>query len=166
MIKKSNKTYNIILYGIGGQGTLKASEICAQAAFLEGYHVKKSEVHGMAQRGGSVESHLRFGKLVYAPLVPEFQADVLVCFYEGEHERLKHFLKKGGIDLISYLPQAEEFLKDNRRYLNTFMLGVLSCFIPISERCWLEAIDTVLAGKNTQKNKNIFLQARKIGGAR
>ncbi len=163
---KSKKTHNIILYGIGGQGTLKASEICAQAAFLEGYHVKKSEVHGMAQRGGSVESHLRFGKVVYSPIIPEFQADVLVCFYEGEHKRLKHFLKKGGIDLISYLPKAHKFLKGNNRYLNTFMLGVLSCYMPISKHCWLEAIDIVFAGKFTKENKDIFLQARKIGGER
>lgn len=165
-MKKNNKTYNIIFYGVGGQGTLKASEICAQAAFLEGYHVKKSEVHGMAQRGGSVESHLRFGKVVYAPIVPEFQADVLVCFYAGEHQRLKHFLKKDGVDLLSYLPKAEDLLKNNMRYLNTFMLGVLSSFIPISQACWLEAIETVFAGKFTEENKKVFLQARKIGGAR
>lgn len=55
-------TINILFCGIGGQGVLTASEICGQAAMFEGYHVKKSEVHGMAQRGGSVESHLRLEK--------------------------------------------------------------------------------------------------------
>ena len=65
----ADKTYNITFGGTGGQGILKAAEICGWAAMFAGYHVKKSEVHGMAQRGGSVESHVRFGKKVFSPIV-------------------------------------------------------------------------------------------------
>ena len=78
----NNRVYSITFGGIGGQGILKASEICSWAALYAGYHVKKSEVHGMSQRGGSVESHVRFGKRVYSPLVPAGGADVLVCFHK------------------------------------------------------------------------------------
>jgi len=89
--------YSITFGGIGGQGVLKASEICGWAALYAGYHIKKSEVHGMAQRGGSVESHLRFGKRVYSPLIVAGGADFLVCFHRDEQPRLKAFLKKGGV---------------------------------------------------------------------
>jgi len=77
----SDQAFSITFGGVGGQGILKASEICGWAAMYAGYHVKKSEVHGMAQRGGSVESHLRFGKKVYSPLIPAGSADFLVCFH-------------------------------------------------------------------------------------
>ena len=83
MIKK---TYNILFCGIGGQGVLKASEVCGLAAIYDGYNAKKSEVHGMSQRGGSVESHLRFGSEVYSPLIPEGSADFLVSFFKDEHD--------------------------------------------------------------------------------
>src|SRR5512143_3007592 len=95
----ADKTYNITFGGTGGQGILKAAEICGWAAMLAGYHVKKSEVHGMAQRGGSVESHVRFGKKVFSPIVQEGTADVLLCFHPEEHDRLKAFLKPDGRDL-------------------------------------------------------------------
>ena len=64
-------TTTILFYGIGGQGVLAAAEICARAALIEGHDVKKTEVHGMAQRGGSVESFVRFGTKVLSPLPPD-----------------------------------------------------------------------------------------------
>jgi indolepyruvate ferredoxin oxidoreductase beta subunit len=154
-----SKTFNIIFCGTGGQGVLKASEICAWAALIEGYHVKKSEVHGMAQRGGSVESHLRFGKQVFSPLIPKGEADYLVSFHKEEHERMKPFLKKSGTDLIKYLDKAEKCAKE-RKFTNTYILGILSGYLPLEEKSWIEALKVVLSYKNLEANKEIFLKAR------
>ncbi|MGD9110030.1 MAG: indolepyruvate oxidoreductase subunit beta [Phycisphaerales bacterium] len=154
-----NEVCNITFGGVGGQGILKASEICGWAAMLAGYHVKKSEVHGMAQRGGSVESHLRFGRKVFSPLVSSDQADYLVSFDEGEHERLKQFLKPGGVDLIGALDKAKAEIK-NPRHLNTYLVGVLSAYLPFKTQCWLDAIETVFKKKIVEENKQVFLKAR------
>ena len=155
------KTYNILFYGIGGQGILKASELSGQAALLSGFHVEKSEVHGMAQRGGSVESHLRFGKRVFSPLIPKGEADFLVPFYEGEYGRLKNFLKHKGIDLIFSLRKAEKELAD-KRFINTYIVGVLSLYLPIKEKDWIKAIDIVFKGRMVNENRSILLKARKL----
>ena len=159
----NDKVYSITFGGIGGQGILKASEICSWAALFAGYHVKKSEVHGMSQRGGSVESHVRFGQRVYSPLVPMGGADVLVCFHPEEHPRLEAFLKKGGIDLSGYLEKATQAMADNPRGLNTWLVGVLSAKLPIQEEYWLKAIEAVFKGKGVEENKRVFLDGRKLG---
>jgi len=156
----NNKVYSITFGGIGGQGILKASEICGWAAMLDGYHVKKSEVHGMAQRGGSVESHVRFGKKVYSPLVAAGTADCLVTFHKDEHPRLKTFLRKGGIDLIDHLPKAEAAV-ENPRHINTYLIGVLSAYLPISEGSWLEALRRVFPEKILEENVKVFLAGRR-----
>jgi indolepyruvate ferredoxin oxidoreductase, beta subunit len=83
---------NILLVGVGGQGIIVASEIMADAFLEAGYDVKKSEVHGMAQRGGSVSTHVRFGAKVFSPLIKEGEADILVAFEELEAMRYLHFL--------------------------------------------------------------------------
>jgi len=154
---------SITFGGIGGQGVLKASEICSWAALFAGYHVKKSEVHGMAQRGGSVESHVRFGKRVYSPLVPRGGADILVCFHLEEHPRLEPFLKKDGVDLVDFLDKAALAMADNPRGLNTCLVGVLSAKLPIKEEHWIKAIETVFKGKGVEENKKVFLDGRKLG---
>lgn len=74
------KITNILLVGVGGQGTLLASEILSEAFMLAGYDVKKSEIHGMSQRGGSVVSHVRYGREVFSPVVPEGEGDILFGF--------------------------------------------------------------------------------------
>lgn len=156
-----NKTINVLFCGIGGQGVLSASEILGQAALLEGYHVKKSEVHGMAQRGGSVESHLRFGAKVFSPLIPLGQADYLVSFYHDESVRLKHFLKNRGLNLDKYLDEAHKRIKDSR-YVNIFLLGILAHYLDIREENWIKAIASVFASKNLDENKRVFLEGRAI----
>ncbi len=83
---------NILLVGVGGQGIIVASEIMADAFLEAGYDIKKSEVHGMAQRGGSVSTHVRFGAKVYSPLIKEGEADLLVAFEELEAMRYLHYL--------------------------------------------------------------------------
>ncbi|MDD5613983.1 MAG: 2-oxoacid:acceptor oxidoreductase family protein [Candidatus Omnitrophica bacterium] len=160
-IKREMKTFNILFAGIGGQGVLKASELCGLAAVIDGYHVKKSEVHGMAQRGGSVESHLRFGKLIYSPLIPMGEADFLVAFHSGENERLTHFLKAQGINLTAYLERAHSIVSD-KRFVNTFMLGILSVYLPIKERSWLMSIEKIFLSGFVQENKHFFLQGRNL----
>jgi indolepyruvate ferredoxin oxidoreductase beta subunit len=158
----SASTVNILFCGTGGQGVLAAAEICGWAAIFEGFHVKKSEVHGMAQRGGSVESHLRFGKQVYSPLIPRGTADFLVSYYKDESRRLRVFLKPGGVDLTAELDRAAGAVAD-KRYSNVFILGALSRHLSLSEESWFKAIDAVLARKNPEENKKVFLAGRGEG---
>jgi indolepyruvate ferredoxin oxidoreductase beta subunit len=91
----------VFLAGVGGQGILLASEILGEAFLRSGYDVKKSEVHGMAQRGGAVTTHLRFGPQVYAPLIEPGTADLLIAFEKLEALRFLHFLKPGGTVLVN-----------------------------------------------------------------
>jgi indolepyruvate ferredoxin oxidoreductase beta subunit len=160
MMKKQT-TYNITFGGIGGQGIIKASELVGWAAMYDGYHVKKSEVHGMSQRGGSVESHVRFGKKVYSPLVSPGGADFLLCFQSDEHYRLKPFLTKDGIDLVEYLKPAMELI-ENPRYLNTALVGVLAAHLPISDASWQKALKTVFKPKILAGNKAVFKKAKAL----
>jgi len=92
----SGQITNILLVGVGGQGILLASEILAETFMLAGFDVKKSEIHGMSQRGGSVVSHVRYGKEVFSPIVPEGEGDILFGFELMETCRSLPLLKKGG----------------------------------------------------------------------
>lgn len=87
---------NILLVGVGGQGILLASEILAETFMQAGYDVKKSEIHGMSQRGGSVVSHVRYGREVFSPTVPEGEGDILFGFELMETCRYLHLMKPGG----------------------------------------------------------------------
>ncbi|WP_343209171.1 indolepyruvate oxidoreductase subunit beta [Anaerolentibacter hominis] len=89
-------TKNIMIVGVGGQGTLLTSRILGGITLQAGFDVKLSEVHGMAQRGGSVVTFVRYGDKVTEPIVEEGQADVLIAFERLEALRYAHFLKKGG----------------------------------------------------------------------
>ena len=84
--------HNIILVGVGGQGIILASEIISEVALLAGYDVRKSEVHGMAQRGGSVSSHVRFGNDVKSPMIERGCADYMLAFEKVEALRASDFL--------------------------------------------------------------------------
>ena len=90
-------TKNIMIVGVGGQGTLLTSRILGGLAIAGGYDVKLSEVHGMAQRGGSVVTYVRYGEKVAEPIVGEGQADVIIAFERLEALRYAHFLKKDGV---------------------------------------------------------------------
>lgn len=94
-------TKNIMIVGVGGQGTLLTSRIIGRAALSEGLDVKISEVHGMAQRGGSVVTFVRFGDKVNEPVVEEGQADVIIAFEKLEALRYAHFLKKDGVIVVN-----------------------------------------------------------------
>jgi len=95
------ETMNFALVGVGGQGVLLASDILAEVGVQAGFDVKKSEVHGMAQRGGSVLSQVRWGDKVYAPLVGKGEVDFLVSFELLEGLRWLELLKKGGIAIVN-----------------------------------------------------------------
>jgi len=92
---------NIMIVGVGGQGTLLTSRILGGLATLGGYDVKLSEVHGMAQRGGSVVTFVRYGENVSEPIVEEGQADVIIAFERLEALRYAHFLKKEGALIVN-----------------------------------------------------------------
>ncbi len=94
-------TKNIMIVGVGGQGTLLTSRILGGITLEAGYDVKLSEVHGMAQRGGSVVTFVRYGESVAEPIVEEGQADVLIAFEKLEALRYAHFLKKGGALVVN-----------------------------------------------------------------
>ena len=98
-----NEVFNISLVGVGGQGTLLTSEVLSRAAAHAGFDVKKSEIHGMAQRGGSVISQVRFGKRVYSPIIPDGASRVLMSFEKMEALRWRHLLADDGIALVNDL---------------------------------------------------------------
>lgn len=95
------ETKNIMIVGVGGQGTLLTSRILGGITVEAGYDVKLSEVHGMAQRGGSVVTYVRYGEKVAEPIVEEGQADVLIAFERLEALRYAHFLKKDGVIIVN-----------------------------------------------------------------
>lgn len=165
MKKGSDQNMTVLFYGIGGQGVLTASEICCLAASYHGYHVKKSEVKGMAQRGGSVESYVRFGIEVFSPLPMDGNCDVLVCLDESEYSRLKHQLRTDGSDLFSYLEVGAEEVRGHKLFLNTYMLGVLSSFLDIKEESWFLAMDQKFK-RFQNENKEVFLKGRREGEKR
>ncbi len=133
----SDRVINIVVAGLGGQGVLKASDILAEAAFAAGWDVKKADVHGMSQRGGSVRSDVRFGPRVFSPMVTAGEADFLVVLAEDQVEPHRDVLRPGGTLLI---PDAIADRLPNRRSINVALLGVLSRGLPIEPRFWQAAI--------------------------
>ena len=101
MKNKEGDTMNIMIVGVGGQGTLLTSRIIGKTALAAGFDVKLSEVHGMAQRGGSVVTFVRFGKKVYEPVCEEGTVDLLISFERLEAKRYAHFLKKDGVMIVN-----------------------------------------------------------------
>ena len=95
------ETKNIMIVGVGGQGTLLTSRILGKLMIDAGYDVKLSEVHGMAQRGGSVVTFVRYGEKVYEPIVEEGTADLLIAFERLEAKRYENFLKKDGVIVLN-----------------------------------------------------------------
>lgn len=99
----SDNITNILVVGTGGQGVMTAAEILSQAAIAQGLDVKKTEVAGMAQRGGVVSSHVRFGQKVLSPEIMPGEADILVGFEAAEAMRWCHFLRPGGVAMMNTL---------------------------------------------------------------
>ena len=96
-----NKITNVLIVGVGGQGVLLASEVLSETAILAGMDVKKSEVHGMSQRGGVVSSHVKLAPRVYSPTIGHGQADVIMAFEQAEGLRAIDWMKKDGVAIVS-----------------------------------------------------------------
>jgi indolepyruvate ferredoxin oxidoreductase, beta subunit len=127
----SSRVVNVVVAGLGGQGVIKASDILADAAFRAGLDVKKAEIHGMSQRGGSVTSDVRFGAKVLSPMIPEGEADYLVVLAPSELAVTRPLLRPGGL-LVP--PDAiDEAKLPNKRSLNVALLGILSRGLDLAE---------------------------------
>ena len=157
------KVTNVILAGLGGQGVIKASDILADAAVRAGRDVKKAEVHGMSQRGGSVTSDVRFGDRVLSPMVPRGEADFLLVLAPSEVEVTRTLLKPGGV-LIRPDFVAEERLT-NRRSLNVALLGALSFHLDIPEDAFLAALHAALPDRLHGVNEQAFSVGRATSAA-
>lgn len=150
---------NIRIAGLGGMGVLKATLILGEVLFQEGYDVKKAEVHGMAQRGGSVSSDVRFGKAVKSPMIPAGKIDVLLSLepeWSDEHIR---DVRKGGI-VISPKDFDLEKLK-NAKSLNVAALGALSLHMPrIPYKKWIKVLQNSFPEKLWESNEIAFKVGR------
>lgn len=164
----SNPVTNIVIAGLGGQGIVTGSDILSAALFNAGYDVKKSEIHGMSQRGGSVCSDIRFGSRVNSPMVPAASADFLVITETTQTEPNRYRLRPAG-RLIT--PHTVPFLFQDddpdsaaraARMVNVALLGVLSAHLPLQDQDWLEAIRAVLPPPLHDMNCRVFLHARRI----
>jgi indolepyruvate ferredoxin oxidoreductase beta subunit len=145
---------NIVFAGLGGQGVLKASDIAADVASGADLDVKKSELHGMSQRGGSVTSDVRYGKQVFSPMVPPGEADYLVVLAPDQVEVALPLLKKGGT-LIEPSMLDESKLR-NKKSTNVALLGLLSKSLEFSDQQWMAAIQKNLPEKLYDVNVEAF----------
>jgi indolepyruvate ferredoxin oxidoreductase, beta subunit len=154
----NQKVTNIVVAGVGGQGVLKASDILSETIFRTGLDVKKSEIHGMSQRGGSVTSDIRYGGKVHSPMVPVGEADFLVILNETQIDNNRFVLKKDGIMITP--DRIDSHQLKNKRSLNVALLGVLSKHLDISEDIWHSAITACLPEKIHDVNKEAFALGR------
>jgi indolepyruvate ferredoxin oxidoreductase beta subunit len=102
-VTNNHRVVNILVVGVGGQGVMTASEVLCETAISQGFDAKKTEVAGMAQRGGVVSSHVRFGPKVLSPGIACGEADILVAFEAAEAMRWCHYLRPGGIAMVNRL---------------------------------------------------------------
>jgi indolepyruvate ferredoxin oxidoreductase beta subunit len=148
---------NIVIAGLGGQGVLTASDILARAAFAAGHDVKKSEVHGMSQRGGAVASDIRYGRQVLSPMVPPAAADVLVLCAEDQLDAFRHRLAPQGLLIapsrLAGTPAAE-FLKG--RSANIALMGALARRLDLPRQAWDDALAAVLPTAHLDANRAAF----------
>jgi len=157
-----NRVTNVVVAGLGGQGVLKASDILAEAAFRAGLDVKKSEIHGMSQRGGSVNSDVRFGENVLSPMIPPGEADFMVVLAADQVDPNRGSLRQGGVLICPDV--IDENSLPNRRSLNVALLGALSVHLDIGREHWLAAIRANLPARVHQANVEAFGMGRDAAG--
>jgi len=156
----SSKPINVVIAGLGGQGAIKASDILAEVAFSAGLDVKKSELHGMSQRGGSVSSDVRFGERVFSPMVPEGEADYLVVLAADQVVVNEAQLRKGGV--LIEPSQIDETKLTNKKSINVALLGVLSRHLSFPVEAWSAALKHNLAEKLHEANLRSFELGRGV----
>ncbi|AKJ63810.1 2-oxoacid:acceptor oxidoreductase family protein [Kiritimatiella glycovorans] len=153
---------NIKVAGLGGQGVLTATDLIGEVAFRAGRDVKKAEVHGMSQRGGSIESDVRFGPAVLSPMIPEGTVDYGLVFDPGRVEYMKKRLRDEGV-LIG--PDAVDVGRlADRRSFNVAMLGVLSTHLPFECEFWLRVLRERLPSRLVEANEQAFSLGRSAKG--
>ena len=157
-MNSSSTVTNVVLAGLGGQGVLKASDILADAALRAGWDVKKSELHGMSQRGGSVSSDVRFGAEVLSPIVPVGEADFLLALASDQVEPNRQCLRPGATLITPEEIDASRL--QNRKSLNVALLGRLSQYLNIADEHWLAAIRAHLPDKLHAANEQAFETGR------
>ena len=154
----SNGTINVVFVGVGGQGVVTVSDIFAEVAFQAGFDVKKSELHGMSQRGGLVTSDVRYGRTVYSPMVPAGQADFLVAIDPAQGENNRGRLRAGGRLVSAAVIDAARLA--NARSMNVAVLGAFSTVLDFTEEQWLAAIKARLPAKLHEANVQAFQVGR------
>ena len=155
----SDKVTNIKIAGLGGMGVLTSTQILAEVFFRQGLDVKKAEVHGMSQRGGSICSDVRFGKKVFSPMIPVGEIDFLVLFQE---DQLPLYEAECSPETLIIRPVAIDAAKlENKRALNIAMLGLLSRHLDAPAEVWLRVIRDVLPEKLHKVNEAAFEWGRK-----
>ena len=132
----SPEVINIRTAGLGGMGVLSASWVLAEAAFRSGFQVKKAEVHGMSQRGGSVASDIRLGPRVLSPMIPAGEVDFLLTLAPEWIDRHRADLRPGG----RLIGPEDVPAPAHPRALNIVLLGRLSRFLPVAEAVWQAAL--------------------------
>ena len=170
---------NIMIVGVGGQGTLLASKLLGRILLENGYDVKVSEVHGMSQRGGSVVTYVRYGKKVYSPIIDKGEADIIISFELLEAARWVEYLKEGGI--LPVITGAAEYPKSleqklatlpirldamdalglalqagSAKAVNLVLLGRLSKYFHFTDAQWQDAICRSVPAKFLELNRKAF----------
>jgi indolepyruvate ferredoxin oxidoreductase beta subunit len=157
----SSRPTNVVIAGLGGQGVLKASDILADVAFSASLDVKKSELHGMSQRGGSVSSDVRFGERVFSPMVPDGEADFLVVIAPNQVPVNAASLRQDGI--LIEPSQIDESSLPNKKSVNVALLGALSRHLQFSVESWTAALKRNLPEKLHEANLLAFSIGRGMG---
>ena len=189
-----NKRCDVVIAGVGGQGILLASSIIGAACIGEGLPVRGSETHGMSQRGGSVEAHVRIG-CEYGPRVPRGKADVFLAFEPLEAARFAGYLKEGGFAAVNTRPVvpagttypevaelvdivgrragtvvADDFTEiaaglGSVRVLNVLLLGIAAAGFPIKESTLSEAVEEMVKPAFREMNRGAFSRGTAIRSA-
>ena len=154
---------NILLVGVGGQGTILASKILSAGLITAGYDVKMSEIHGMSQRGGSVASDVRFGREVFSPMIPRGEADFVVVVAPDQVEVARPMLKPGGV-LVSPADLEAAGVKPHQKSVNVALLGALAAHLEIPQDHWVAAIQGLLPEKHHRLNLEAFALGRQAAG--
>jgi len=181
------------MVGIGGQGIILASDLLTQTALNAGFDAKKSEIHGMSQRGGSVFSHIRFGSKIYSPVIPEGMANVLVALEEMEALRWLQYCGNQTELIVcqsrlrpanesEYPAGVAEELKrifksvrildptglaegcGGQKFMNTAILGVVANILDFPETAWKDSIEKLTPKGTAAKNWDAFLAGKNWSG--
>ena len=186
-----SKVTNVLMAGVGGQGIVLASDILSLAALYAGHDVKKSEIRGMSQRGGSVFSHIRFGDTVCSPVIREGSADIFLSLEEMETLRWLSYLKSDTRIIFTktrihppngagYPENIEQEIRNkfknsitidpgrigektgNVKFLNTALLGMVSRFLDFPDKAWQRSIHEQVPDGTYEQNRAAFAVGKSL----